>query len=241
MKSIRITGPTASLLLLSATFIPVYALGDSSPHKQGKHEKNVAQHQEQVKQHQEHVEKHQDHVAQHQEHVEKHQENVAQHQEHVEKHQEHVAKHQEHWEEKHEHHPQHSAQEVRHWQDNHGWREHGGWGEHGSWREHRSMRWARDHRTWVQRGGYRGYFIPHDRFILYFGPRHYFRISRPVIYLGYPRFVYRETSFIFVDPYPAEWGDGWYDSDDVYVDYTDGYYLYNRRHPGISIAINILQ
>jgi hypothetical protein len=141
----------------------------------------------------------------------------------------------------HESHPDRPAQEARAWQDHHGWREHGGWGEHGTWREHRSEHWDRDHRTWGMRGGYGGWYIPRDRFSLWFGPRHYFRIGRPVIYLGYPRFVYRDYSFMLVDPWPAAWGETWYDNDDVYIDFTDGYYLYNRRHPGVSIAVSIVK
>jgi hypothetical protein len=44
-----------------------------------------------------------------------------------------------------------------------------------------------------------------------------------------------------MDPYPEYWGDSWYETDDVYVDYADdGYYLYNRTHPGrAGIAISI--
>jgi hypothetical protein len=43
-----------------------------------------------------------------------------------------------------------------------------------------------------------------------------------------------------VDPYPGDWAYNWYDTDDVYVMYSgDGYYLYNRSHPGAGIAISI--
>ena len=44
----------------------------------------------------------------------------------------------------------------------------------------------------------------------------------------------------FVDPWPEAWSPTWYDTDDVYVDYTgDGYYMYNRMHPGVGIAVTI--
>jgi hypothetical protein len=44
----------------------------------------------------------------------------------------------------------------------------------------------------------------------------------------------------FIDPWPETWGPMWFQTDDVYIDYTDdGYYLYNRRHPGNGIAITI--
>jgi hypothetical protein len=43
-----------------------------------------------------------------------------------------------------------------------------------------------------------------------------------------------------VDPWPEYWGNDWYDTDDVYVNYVDnGYYLYSRRYPDPGIAINI--
>ena len=94
--------------------------------------------------------------------------------------------------------------------------------------------WESDHRTWAQRGGYGGYYIPQDRFSLYFGSQHWFRMhSRPTIYMGYPRFSYGGFSFLLVDPWPEYWAENWYDTDDVYIDYDDGYYLYNRRYPGV--------
>ena len=43
-----------------------------------------------------------------------------------------------------------------------------------------------------------------------------------------------------LDPWPGNWSDNWYDNDDVYINYSDdGYYMYNRNHPGIGIAISI--
>jgi hypothetical protein len=43
-----------------------------------------------------------------------------------------------------------------------------------------------------------------------------------------------------VDPYPGNWAENWYDTDDVYVNYSDnGYYLYDRRYPGVGIAISV--
>ena len=43
-----------------------------------------------------------------------------------------------------------------------------------------------------------------------------------------------------LDPLPEYWGTDWYDSDDCYVDYEDdGYYLYNRRYPGVGISVDI--
>lgn len=110
------------------------------------------------------------------------------------------------------------------------------------WTPYRANSWASEHRDWSARGGYRGYFIPRDRFSVYFGPSHYFRVQRlPVIVVGgYPRFQYGGYWFALVDPWPEYWAADWYDRDDVYIDYFgDGYYLYNRRYPGTRIAVNI--
>jgi len=60
------------------------------------------------------------------------------------------------------------------------------------------------------------------------------------VYGGYPRFQYGGFWFGFLEPWPEYWSDNWYDSDDVYVAYSDGgYYLYNRRHPRDRIAITV--
>jgi hypothetical protein len=92
----------------------------------------------------------------------------------------------------------------------------------------RAKSWETEHRSWRQRGGYNGYRVPDERFRLYFGGNHFFRISRlPMVYVGgYPRFQYDGYWVTFVDPWPESWSPDWYDTDDVYIDYTDdGYYL----------------
>jgi len=110
------------------------------------------------------------------------------------------------------------------------------------WQQHRASHWESDHRTWSQRGGYDGYRILDERFRGYFGRDHGFRIGiLPFMVVGgYPRFQYRGYWFSSVDPWPEYWGDNWYDTDDVYVDYVDnGYYLFNRRYPGPGISIRV--
>jgi hypothetical protein len=60
-----------------------------------------------------------------------------------------------------------------------------------------------------------------------------------MIYMGYPRFSYGGYSFLLVDPWPESWAENWYDTDDLYIGYDSGYYLYDRRHPGIGLAITV--
>jgi hypothetical protein len=62
----------------------------------------------------------------------------------------------------------------------------------------------------------------------------------PTFYMGYPRFAYGGFSFLLLDPWPEYWSDSWYSSDDVYIDYSDGYYLYNRRYPSVRLAISVV-
>lgn len=114
--------------------------------------------------------------------------------------------------------------------------------QHGMWQKHRARNWQAEHRTWKQRGGYHGYRIPEDRFRGYFGQEHGFFIFNLSleIFGGYPRFQYGGFWFTILDPWPENWSDGWYQNDDMYINYSyDGYYLYNRRHPGAGVAISI--
>jgi hypothetical protein len=111
-----------------------------------------------------------------------------------------------------------------------------------AWQSHRAQNWASEHRTWQQRGGYRGYRIPEARYSVYFGPSHVFPIySVPLTVVGgYPRFQYQGFWFTVVDPWPAGWGDDWYYNDNVYIVYTDGgYYLVNPTYPGVMLAVNV--
>jgi len=106
----------------------------------------------------------------------------------------------------------------------------------------RAQSWTSEHRGWTQRGGYNGYRVPDNRFRAYFGREHFFRIGRlPLVFVGgYPRFQYDGYWVTCMDPWPESWAPTWYETDDVYVDYTDdGYYLYDRSYPGIGIAVTI--
>jgi len=106
----------------------------------------------------------------------------------------------------------------------------------------RATSWNTQHRTWQQRGGYNGYRVPDDRFRLYFGAEHFFRMSAlPMLFVGgYPRFQYDGYWVTFMDPWPEDWPPTWYETDDIYIDYVDGgYYVYDRNYPGIGIAVMI--
>jgi hypothetical protein len=113
---------------------------------------------------------------------------------------------------------------------------------HSGFQQSRAHAWETEHRTWQQRGGYNGYRVPDDRFHMYFGREHFFRIGGlPLRFVGgYPRFLYDGYWVMLVDPWPDAWPANWYDTDDVYVEYVnDGYYLFDRMHPGIAIAVTL--
>ncbi len=137
--------------------------------------------------------------------------------------------------------PRRTEQQAVAWQQQRGWVQQGAWREQSTWQQGRARRWESEHRTWAQRGGYGGYYIPQARFSLHFGSQHRFRMhSRPTIYMGYPRFSYSGFSFLLVDPWPEYWTENWYEADDVYIDYDDGYYLYNHRYPSVRLAITVV-
>lgn len=106
----------------------------------------------------------------------------------------------------------------------------------------RATTFQTEHQTWTQRGGYNGYRIPDNRFRLYFGHDHFFRIGGlPMVFVGgLPRFQYDGFWFTLLDPWPEDWDPNWYASDDVYVDYVgDGYYLFDRNRPGVQLALTV--
>lgn len=79
--------------------------------------------------------------------------------------------------------------------------------------------------------------IPEERFRSNFGREHNFRIGSPIMVGGYSRFQYGGFSFGFVQPWP----DGWYYTDDVYVDYIDGeYFLFNPYYPDVRVSISVV-
>lgn len=80
--------------------------------------------------------------------------------------------------------------------------------------------------------------IPDSKFKAHFGRPHSFRanqvIQQTTVVAGQTQFVYSGYTFIFLDPWPAEWL--W--TDDCYIDYVDDdYFLFDAFHPGIRIAL----
>jgi hypothetical protein len=83
----------------------------------------------------------------------------------------------------------------------------------------------------------KGAHIPDDKFRSNFGRSHKFVVRRTTVVEGQPGFVYGGYSFVFVDPWPAEWAY----TDDCYVDYIDGeYFLFDLLHPGLRIALFVV-
>jgi outer membrane biosynthesis protein TonB len=79
--------------------------------------------------------------------------------------------------------------------------------------------------------------IPDDRFRANFGAEHVFVINQPVMVGGFSRFQYGGFWFGFENPWP----EGWYYTDNVYVDYIDGgYYLCNPYYPGVHVGISVV-
>lgn len=78
--------------------------------------------------------------------------------------------------------------------------------------------------------------IPDDHYRANFGHGHSFHMIRPQMISGYNRFQYGGYWFGFNQGWPS----GWSYDDDVYVEYVGStYYMYNVRHPGIHITLNL--
>jgi hypothetical protein len=78
--------------------------------------------------------------------------------------------------------------------------------------------------------------IPDNHFRANFGHSHAFRMGAPKFINGYYRFRYSGYLFGYNEPWPS----GWNYDDNIYVDYVGGvYYMYNPRHPGIHITLNL--
>ena len=85
----------------------------------------------------------------------------------------------------------------------------------------------------------RGKRIPDDKFRASFGRQHTFHVQRTqVVNTSQPVVVYGGYSFELVEAWPVDWGF----DDDVYIDYVDdGYFLFDPLHPGIRIAVFVVE
>jgi len=90
-----------------------------------------------------------------------------------------------------------------------------------------------------QNTGNRGRRIPDDQFRSHFGREHRFHVERDrVVNVSQPVVVYGGYSFQLVDAWPSDWSY----NDDCYIDYIDGeYFLFDVLHPGIRIAVFIVE
>jgi hypothetical protein len=79
--------------------------------------------------------------------------------------------------------------------------------------------------------------IPDNKFHANFGRSHTVVINQPVIVEGQPRFQYGGYWFVISDPWPGDWAY----TDQCYIDYVDGgYFLFDLLHPGIRIALIVV-
>jgi hypothetical protein len=78
--------------------------------------------------------------------------------------------------------------------------------------------------------------IPDDKFRAHFGRQHTFSVHTTTVG-GRPRFQYGGYNFNIVEVWPADWAY----TDDCYVDYIDGeYFLFDLRHPGVRLALEVV-
>jgi hypothetical protein len=79
--------------------------------------------------------------------------------------------------------------------------------------------------------------VTDEHYRAHFGREHHFAVRKVVVVGGERRFQYGGYWFGFGQPWPA----GWAYSDNCYIELIDGtYYLFNLRHPGVRIAVNVV-
>ena len=83
--------------------------------------------------------------------------------------------------------------------------------------------------------------IPDPQFKASFGKQHAFTVNRVVttttIVPNQTQFVYAGYTFIFLDPWPADW----LFTDECYVVYVeDEYFLFDVLHPGVRVALFVV-
>ena len=91
-------------------------------------------------------------------------------------------------------------------------------------------------RTWVMRGGYRGYVVPSSfHFGFAFRPVFFFKGAYPC----FSSFTLWNGSFTLLDPVPASWPADWYATNDLSINAIDGggYAATSARFPGVNLSI----
>jgi len=88
----------------------------------------------------------------------------------------------------------------------------------------------------------KGGHIPDAKFKANFGRQHAFAVNRVItttrIVPQQTQFVYSGVTFVFLDPWPAYWAF----TDDCYIEYVDDqYFLFDELHPGIQVALLVVE
>jgi hypothetical protein len=107
------------------------------------------------------------------------------------------------------------------------------------WMKTRAKTWDTEHRTWVQRGGYVGFRVPDDKIFPVFRSRACFPYQHVALSRNPGTTVLPVQRVLDAGrgSVAESWADNWYDTDDVYVRYDNGYYLYNQRYPGVGLSL----
>jgi hypothetical protein len=84
--------------------------------------------------------------------------------------------------------------------------------------------------------------IPEPQFKAGFGRQHSFTVKRVItqttVVPSQTQFVYGGYTFEFVDPWPT----AWLVTDDCYIDYVDDeYFLFDVLHPGLRVALIVIE
>jgi len=87
----------------------------------------------------------------------------------------------------------------------------------------------------------RGAHIPDPKFKANFGRQHSFAVNRVItqrtVVVNQTQFVYGGYTFMFADPWPADWAY----TDDCYIDYVnDEYVLVDLAHPGMFLTLIVI-
>jgi hypothetical protein len=84
--------------------------------------------------------------------------------------------------------------------------------------------------------------IPDPQFRAHFGKQHAFTVNRVIttttIVPNQTQFVVSGFTFIFLDPWPADW----LFTDECFIDFVDDeYFLFDVFHPGVRVALFVVE